>query len=70
MALVVWSDAALRDLDGIFEFIAGQNPLAAVRISKELLLAGESLASFPRRGRRRAARRERELVSIRPYILV
>ena len=37
MGRVIWSDVSLRDLESIFEYIATQNPLAAVRVSEELL---------------------------------
>lgn len=46
---VAWRAAALADLA---RHIAAENPLAAQRVASELLLAGDSLEVFPRRGHR------------------
>ncbi len=66
---VVWAAQAIRDVSRIVYYIAAENPIAARRIARELMLAGESLTIFPRRGRpgRESAR---ELVTVRPYVIV
>lgn len=51
MAQVAWRRRAVADLHRIAKHIADENPLAARRVLQELLLAGDSLTEFPRRGR-------------------
>ncbi len=51
MASVVWSPQALGDVARIAAYIAAENPVAAARVARELLVAGDSLVVFPRRGR-------------------
>ena len=70
MANVVWSTQALGDVARIAAYIAAENPIAAARVARELLLPGDSLAIFPRRGRPGSLPGRRELVAIRPYVLV
>lgn len=67
---VHWRPLALEDLARIVRHITEENPIAARRIGRELLLAGDSLAVFPRRGRRGRVPGTRELVSVQPYIIV
>lgn len=60
-----------RDLDGIFEWIAKDNPRAAVNMIRRIrakfdLLASAGFAEIGRRGRERGTR---ELV-VAPYIIV
>ena len=54
----------------ITRFIAADNPVAVTRIARELLLAGDSLAVFPRRGRPARQVDTREVDAVGPYILV
>lgn len=54
----------------IIERIAAENPRAATRMARELLIAGDSLVLFPRRGRRGLVRGTRELVPVYPYVIV
>lgn len=67
---VSWRAAALADVARIARHIAAENPLAARRAARELLLAGDSLEVFPRRGRPGHVAGTRELVPVRPYVLV
>jgi addiction module RelE/StbE family toxin len=67
---VVWRTRALADISRIVRYIAADNPVAAARVARELLVAGDSLVPFPRRGRPGRQAGTRELVAIRPYIIV
>jgi toxin ParE1/3/4 len=70
VANVVWSPQALDDVARINAYIAAENPVAAARIAREILLAGDSLALFPRRGRAGSLPGRRELAAVHPYVLV
>ena len=50
MGNVVWTDEALAWLREIRDYIAEQNPQAAVRVAKGLYDKVESLRQFPDRG--------------------
>ncbi len=67
---VVWRTRALNDVGRIVRHIATDNPVAAARLGRELLLAGDSLAVFPRRGRPGRQPGTRELVAFFPYVIV
>lgn len=67
---VQWRRRALLDLQRIVAHIADENPVAARRVSRELLLAADSLSVFPRRGRLGLLPGTREMVALSPYILV
>jgi toxin ParE1/3/4 len=67
---VVWRPEALADIARIIAYVAERNPVAAYRIAQELVLAGDSLTLFPRRGHRGRVSGTRELAATRPYILV
>lgn len=67
---VSWRAAALADIARIVRHIAAENPRAARRMARELLLAGDSLELFPRRGRPGQIAGTRELVPVRPYVLI
>jgi len=67
---VVWAPQALTGITRIARYIAAENPVAAVRIARELLVAGDSLTVFPRRGRPSALPGRRELIAVRPYVIV
>ena len=67
---VVWRAKALADVGRIVRHIAADNPVAAKRIGRELLLAGDSLVMFPRRGRPGRLAQTRELLAVPPYIIV
>jgi toxin ParE1/3/4 len=67
---VVWRARALADVSRIVRYIAVDNPVAARRVGREPLLAGDSLTPFPRRGRPGRHPDTRELVAMPPYIIV
>lgn len=66
---VSWSETALVDAADHANYIAEFNPQAAARVLRDLFAAGNSLATFPRRGRVRSDG-YRELTLVHPYILV
>jgi plasmid stabilization system protein ParE len=68
--IVVGRDDARADLIRIIEHIRMENPIAARQVGREILLAGDSLAIFPRRGRAGRVPGTREYVARRPYIIV
>ncbi len=67
---VVWRAKALADVGRIVRYIAADNPVAARKLGRELLLAGDSLVMFPHRGRPGRQAGTRELIAMPPYILV
>ena len=67
---VVWRTRTLADVGRVVRYIATDNPVAAARVGRELLLAGDSLAMFPRRGRPGRQAATRELVAVSPYLIV
>jgi plasmid stabilization system protein ParE len=67
---VIWRAAARADLVRIVRYVAEENPVAARQAARELVLAGDSLSIFPRRGRRGRVPGTRELVTVQPYIIV
>ncbi len=64
---IFWTARAARELDAIGRYLEAINPLAAQRLTLKLRSAAESLASYP--DRYRADGRDRELVTVRPYVL-
>ncbi len=69
-AKVEWRLSALDDRDAIIAYLEPLNPHAAVNLLRALVLAGDSLALFPYRGRPGLAAGTCELVAIWPYLLV
>ncbi|MEE3626597.1 type II toxin-antitoxin system RelE/ParE family toxin [Nitrospirillum sp. BR 11752] len=67
---VIWRNAALADVGRIAQHIAEENPVAARQVARELVLAGDSLGTFPHRGRPGRVPGTRELATVRPYIIV
>ena len=67
---VMWREDARDDISRITTYIATENPVVARQLARELFLAGESLSIFPRRGRIGRVPGTRELVCLRPYIIV
>jgi len=67
---VVWRAQALADIVRPVNYIATENPVAARKMGRELLRAGDSLISFPRRGRCGVDPTTRELATVKPNIIV
>lgn len=54
MAKLVWTEEALRWLEDIFEYIAHDNPDAAVQTVQGIFERAQALAEFPEMGERYA----------------
>lgn len=67
---VEWLAAALDDREAIFRYLLERNPIAALALAEGLLTRADSLADTPDRGRPGLVPGTRELVALRPYILV
>ncbi len=67
---VVWRAKALADVGRIVRYIAADNPVAAKRVGRKILLAGDGLVMFPHRGRPGRQAGTRELVVMPPYLIV
>ncbi|ABQ28797.1 MULTISPECIES: type II toxin-antitoxin system RelE/ParE family toxin [Acidiphilium] len=67
---VEWHQLALEDRDVIVAYLELLNPNAASSVLRGLVLAGDSLALFPTRGRVGLAAGTRELVAVWPYLIV
>lgn len=66
---VIWSPTALRQISRVHAYLAEFNPQAAQEVAQRLLEAGDSLALFPRRGRRVPGTDLREWPLVDPYII-
>ena len=67
---VEWLQSALDDRDAIITYLEPLNPQAAANLLRAMVLAGDSLALFPNRGRVGLAAGTRELASMWPYLIV
>lgn len=67
---VEWQPSALQDRDAIISYLEPLNPHAAVNLLQALILAGDSLALFPNRGRFGLAAGTRERVAVWPYLII
>jgi toxin ParE1/3/4 len=67
---VIWLATAADDRRRIFDFLLERNPQAALEVEAELLAAAAGLDRFPLRGRTGLVEGTRELVVVRPYILI
>lgn len=67
---VEWLPSAIDDRDAIIEYLEPLNPHAAANLLQALVLAGDSLAMFPYRGRVGLATDTRELVAVWPYLVI
>jgi toxin ParE1/3/4 len=61
---VRWTDAAVTDLEEIVDFIAVVSESAAKRVAEAIYVEGESLGSFPHRGRLGVDPGTRELILV------
>jgi plasmid stabilization system protein ParE len=66
---VVWTFAALADLESIRRYIGTFNPYAAQGMAARIVDAGNRLATFPYRGRQVAGTQLRETTIPHPYII-
>jgi plasmid stabilization system protein ParE len=66
---VIWTEPALNDVGDIFDFLNGENPVAAVKVIRTLRLTGDRLMTFPKRGRRVGRTSMREVTTKYPYII-
>jgi toxin ParE1/3/4 len=66
---ILWSRAALDELDGIIAFIAQDNPLAAGRVAERIGRAVEALAAMPTGRPGRVAGTYEKVVARLPYII-
>ena len=72
MAKVIWTEGALRDLDEIADYIAGENAEAANRLVRRVFERLDLLETFPEIGRwvpEFTRRNHREIV-VAPYRVV
>ena len=67
---VIWAPHALDDVERIYDYIALFHSATAARMVIRLRETGDSLSEFPERGRPGSAPGTRELIAVRPYILV
>jgi addiction module RelE/StbE family toxin len=69
MRSVVWSPSALDDLDSIINYVAAQNPAAALRVIDRIEEAGERLGEMATGRPGRVAGTYEKVVPGLPYIL-
>jgi len=67
---VTWKRQALADRDAAIAYIRQFNPQAARRLLHELIDIAGKLSDFPDRGRPGDIAGTREIVVVRPYVLV
>jgi len=68
---IIWRRAALNDLEAVREFIAQDNPQAAMRVHGAIRAAVDPLANYPNLGRAGRVDGTRELIVVDlPYIVV
>lgn len=59
---VRWSHGAWEDIQRIFEYIHAENPNAAIKVTRTIYDAAQSLDAFPQRGRPGRVPDSRELI--------
>jgi addiction module RelE/StbE family toxin len=69
---LIWSPQALRDLEGIRDYIAADSSRYAALVIERIIAGVERLSTFPESGRIVPERRDPEIreVIIRPYRVV
>lgn len=65
-----WKQEALDDRDRYLEYIAEDNPLAAIELGDLLMEKAEHLDMYPETGRKGRVKGTRELVAHPHYVLV
>ena len=70
MKSIVWSDRALTRRDEIFDYIAEDNPEAAIDLDTSFEVAVERLRDFPLSGRTGKVEETRELIVTSNYIVI
>ena len=68
--ILIWSIPAEENLASIIDYIALDNPQAALRIDEIIQNSADSLISFPYKGKQGRVIGTRELVVLPSYILV
>lgn len=66
---VVWTKRAVRDIADHVAYLRQFSPVAARELAEALFSAGDSLTTFPNRGRRGRISGTRELLAIYPYVI-
>ena len=66
---VIGSPSALRQVALVFDYLADFNPRTATQVADALIATGDSLATFPHRGRPVPNTAVRDLVTAYPYII-
>ncbi|MBK8177036.1 MAG: type II toxin-antitoxin system RelE/ParE family toxin [Rhodospirillales bacterium] len=69
MRRVVWSDSGLEEFSSVVDYIARDNPIAAVGVADRLEAAVLALAELPVGRKGRVAGTYEKLVSGLPYII-
>lgn len=70
MPRLIWSEASLRDIVGIDEFLTAENPMAAARIARAIRATALRLLDYPRVGR--ALNENFRVLGVRttPYLII
>ena len=70
MPRLIWSEASLRDIRDIDEFLMADNPMAAARIAKAIRATVLRLVDYPRIGR--ALNEKFRVLGVRttPYLII
>lgn len=68
--MLIWKPQALADRDNIMEYIAQDNPLAAVELDELIEAKAEQLADNPKLGRVGRVKGTREWVAHPHYVIV
>ncbi|MBA3879870.1 MAG: hypothetical protein C0500_09160 [Sphingobium sp.] len=70
MPRLIWSEASLRDIHDIDEFLMADNPMAAARIAKAIRATVLRLVDYPRIGR--ALNEKFRVLGVRttPYLII
>ena len=61
MAKVVWTEEAERWLEDIYDYIAQDNPIAAMKVVEDIYEKAQVLATFPQKGHKYRTEPEGEI---------